>query len=109
MASVSLLESVAQHEKSLMADLDRAREEARQVVEAAHAASASTLQEANSKLEADVAALRRDAAVAREEIRTSIQKATAEKVQAIRTESASRTPQVRAELIARVLPNIEGN
>jgi hypothetical protein len=46
--------------------------------------------------------------VAREEIRASIQKATAEKVQSIRSESASRTPQVRAELVARVLPNIEG-
>jgi len=104
MASVSLLESVAQHEKSLMADLDRAREEARQIIEAAHAASASALLEANTKLEADVAALRRDAAMAREELRASIQKATIEKVQSIRSESASRTPEVRAELLARILP-----
>src|SRR5688572_7273231 len=107
MASVSLLESVAQHEKALMADLDRARDEARQIIEASHAESASALQEANTKLEADVAALRRDAAAAREEIRTAIQTATAEKVQHIRSESASRTPQVRAELLARILPTVD--
>ena len=107
MASVSLLESVAQHEKALMADLDRAREEARQIIEAAHLESASALQETNTKLEADIATLRRDAAVTREEIRLAIQKATAEKVQSIRSESASRTPQVRAELIARILPTVD--
>lgn len=107
MASVSLLESVAQHEKALMADLDRAREEARQIIETAHIESASTLQETNTKLEADIAALRRDAAVAREEIRVAIQKATADKVQSIRSESAGRTPQVRAELLARILPNVD--
>lgn len=107
MASVSLLESVAQHEKALMADLDRARDEARQIIEAAHIESASALQETNTKLEADIAALRRDAAVAREEIRLAIQKSTAEKVQSIRSESAGRTPQVRAELLARILPNVD--
>lgn len=107
MASVSLLESVAQHEKSLMADLDRARDEARQIVDAAHAEVASSLQDFNTKLESDIAVLRRDAAKAREEVRTSIQKATAEKVASIRSESASRTPQVRAELLARILPSVD--
>lgn len=107
MASVSLLESVAQHEKALMADLDRARDEARQIIEAAHIESASALQETNTTLEADIATLRRDAAVAREEIRVAIQKATADKVQSIRSESSGRTPQVRAELVARILPTVD--
>lgn len=107
MASVSLLESVAQHEKSLMADLDRARDEARQIIDTAHLDSATALQESNVKLEADIAVLRRDAAQAREEVKVTIQKATAEKVQAIRSESAGRTPQVRAELLARILPNVD--
>lgn len=107
MSSVSLLESVAQHEKSLMADLDRAREEARQIIDAAHAESASALLESNVKLEAEIAVLRRDAAVTREEARIAIQTATAEKVQAIRSESSSRTPQVRAELLKRILPNVD--
>jgi vacuolar-type H+-ATPase subunit H len=107
MASVSLLESVAQHEKALMAELELARNEARQIIEAAHIESAATLQETNTKLEADIATLRRDAAVAREEVRQAIQKATAEKIQSIRNESAGRTAQVRAELLARILPNVD--
>lgn len=107
MASVSLLESVAQHEKSLMADLDRAREEARQIVEAAHVESASVQQETNNKLEAEIAILRKDAAKAREEVRVAIQTAAAEKVQSIRNESASRTDKVRAELLSRILPNVD--
>ncbi len=107
MASVSLLETVAQHEKSLMADLESAREEARQIIDAAHLEGATTLQETNTKLEADIAVLRRDAAQAREEVRVTIQKATTEKVEAIRSESAGRTPQVRAELLARILPNVD--
>lgn len=104
MASISLLESVALHEKSLMADLDRAREEARQALDTAHAESASLLQETNEKLEAEIAVLRRDAARAREEERAAIQKATALKIEQIRSESAGKTPEVRNELIARVLP-----
>ena len=47
------------------------------------------------------------AAVAREEIRVAIQKATADKVQSIRSESSGRTPQVRAELVARILPTVD--
>ncbi len=104
MASISLLESVALHEKSLMADLDRAREEARQALDAAHAESASLLQETNEKLEAEIAALRRDAARAREEERVAIQEAAAQKIRQIRSESAGKTPEVRKELVARVLP-----
>lgn len=104
MASISLLESVALHEKSLMADLDRAREEARQALDAAHAESASLLQETNEKLEAEIAALRRDAAHAREEERVAIQEAAAQKIRQIRSESAGKTPEVRKELVARVLP-----
>ena len=106
MATVSLLESVAQHEKSLMADLDRTREEARQIVEVAHADSASVLQDTNTKLEADIATLRREAAQEREQVRSAIQKATEESVQSIRSESADRTADVRSELLARILPNV---
>ena len=106
MATVSLLESVAQHEKSLTADLDRTREEARQIVEVAHADSASVLQDTNTKLEADIATLRREAAQEREQVRSAIQKATEESVQSIRSESADRTADVRSELLARILPNV---
>jgi len=106
MASVSLLENVAQHEKSLMADLDRAREEARQVIESAHAKGAAALQESNARLDAEIAALRRDAAQEREEVRTKIQREAAEQVEAIRRESAERTAAVREDLLARILPNV---
>lgn len=106
MSSVSLLETVAQHEKSLMADLDRARDEARQIIDTAHAESAALLQEAGARLESDIATLRREAAAERESVRASIQKATAEKVETIRRESASRTAEVRQELLARIIPNV---
>ena len=104
MASESLLETIAQHEKALVADLERAREESRQVIEAAHAEGAAILQEAAAKLDVELAAMRRDAARAREEERVAIERATAEKVEQIRSESAGKTPQVRKELIARILP-----
>ena len=79
-------------------------EEARQALDAAHAESASLLQETNEKLEAEIAALRRDAAHAREEERVAIQEAAAQKIRQIRSESAGKTPEVRKELVARVLP-----
>lgn len=104
MASETLLETVAQHETTLMAELEQAREEARQIVEAAHAESATTLQEASAALEADLAEKRRDAARAREAERASIEDATAKKVEQIREESAGIKEEVRKELIARVLP-----
>jgi vacuolar-type H+-ATPase subunit H len=107
MASESLLESVAQHENALMKDLDLAREEARQVVEAAHTASAALLQETNAQLDEEVAKRRREAAQAREEERASIQQTTDVKVEQIRTDSVNKTSTVRDELIARIIPSID--
>jgi vacuolar-type H+-ATPase subunit H len=107
MASESLLETVAQHEGALMQDLDRAREEARQVVEGAHTAGASLLQESNVKLDGDVAAVRREAATTREAERAKIQQASTAQIEKIRAESTSKTSVVRDELIARVLPNTD--
>jgi vacuolar-type H+-ATPase subunit H len=104
MASESLLEIVAQHEKQLMESLEGAREEARKVVDAAHAESANVLHEAGATLEAEVAVLRRDAAQAREAQRVAIEQAAAAEVERIRAESAVRTEAVRRELIARILP-----
>lgn len=105
MASESLLEIVARHEKSLMADLEGAREEARKIVEAVHAEAASGLQEANTKLESELAVMRRESARAREAVRVSIEQAAAENVERIRAESAGRTQAVRDELISRILPS----
>lgn len=107
MASESLLETVAEHESALMADLERAREEARQMVEAAHAESAATFQEAGAALDTDLAGMRRKAAQAREEERAAIEAATARDVERIRNESAGRTQEIRQELIARILPGAE--
>ena len=105
MASESLLETIAGHETSLMADLDRAHEEARQIIEAAHIEAATLLQDTSAKLDSELATMRRDAAQAREEERISIEKATADKVEQIRDASAARMGDVRQELIARILPS----
>lgn len=107
MASESLLESIAQHESSLMKDLDLAREEARQVVEAAHTASAALLQETNTQLDEEVAKQRREAAETRDQERASIQQNTDAKVEQIRTDSANKTSTVRDELIARIIPSTD--
>ena len=104
MASESLLETVAQHETALMAELETAREEARQIVEAAHAESAALLQQTSATLDAEVGDLRRNAAQSREEERTAIERASAEEVERIRSESAGRTGDVRKDLVARILP-----
>ncbi len=104
MASESLLETVACHETALLADLETVREEAREIVEAAHRESAALLQAANEKLDAEIADLRRNAAREREEVRLSIEHATAAEVERIRTESAGRTHDVRQALLARIVP-----
>ncbi len=105
MASESLLETVATHEIALMEDLDRAREEARQVVEAAHAAGAALLQETNATLDSEIAVSRREAAKARENERVKIQQDTMAKVAHIRTDATGRIDAVRDELVSRILPN----
>lgn len=107
MASESMLETIAQHESALMADLEGARVEVRQIVEAAHAASATTLQESNVRLDEDVSKLRRDAAQARETERARIQGETAARVEQIRKDSADKTSAVRDELVARIIPCID--
>ena len=107
MASESLLESVAQHEGTLIEDLDRTREEARQIIEAAHAAGASLQQETNTQLDAEVAAIRREAAQARDGERTKIQNETTARVEQIRSASASNAPAVRDALIAQIIPSLD--
>ncbi len=90
-----------------MDELNTTREEARQIVEAAHAEGAALLQDTNSKLDAEVATLRREAAQRRDAERDAIQKETAAKVEQIRTTSASMTSAVRDEIIARILPGTD--
>ena len=104
MASESLLDTVARHETALIESLEGAREEARQLIEAAHAESAALLQESGAKLDAEIGALRRDAALAREAVRSEVERASAGEVERIRSESAARTHEVRRELVARILP-----
>lgn len=108
MASESLLESVAQHETALMKELDQARESAREIIEAAHTASATHQQELNSRLEEEVASMRKDAAQKRESERKAIEKNTADNVDAIRSAAAGRTDSVRDALVARILPGNAG-
>lgn len=107
MASESLLETVATHERGLMDDLNSTREEARQLVEAAHAEGAALLQETNSKLDAEVATLRREAAQRRDTERSTIQQETAADVEQMRSRSASMTSAVRDEIVARILPGTD--
>ena len=107
MAAESLLETVATHESTLMKELEQAREEARQLVDTAHAEGASIQQEVTNQLEEEVSMLRREAAQARESERSTIQQQTASAVESIRTQSASRADSVRSELIARIIPSID--
>jgi len=104
MASESLLETVARHETELIAGLESAREAARAIVESAHAEAAALLQASSEKLEAEIGELRRNAAREREDVRVAIEKASADEVERIRSESAGRTNDVRKDLIARILP-----
>lgn len=105
MSSESLLENVARHETALMKELDLAREDARLVVDAAHADGAAYLQDAAARLDGEIGEMRRLAARSREEVRVSIEQAATAEVQRIRDESSSRTGDVRQELLARVVPS----
>lgn len=87
-----------------MAELDSAREDARGIIDTAHAENAALLQETGAALDAELGEMRRNAARAREEERAAIEKASAAEVEQIRKQSAGRTDTVRKDIIARILP-----
>ncbi|MBI2435027.1 MAG: hypothetical protein HYV26_19400 [Candidatus Hydrogenedentes bacterium] len=104
MALVSLLESVAAHEIELMARVGAAEEEARRIVEQAHAEAGTFLQEEHARLDADMAARRREAADAREVERQAIEAAAEQRVREIRAARAGALEAVTRELLQWVLP-----
>jgi vacuolar-type H+-ATPase subunit H len=100
----SLLETVADHEQGLLADLGGAEEESRAIVEAAQAEATRLLGEAHQELEAELAELRRKAADERAQESQVIEQAADEKVRTIHAKLAASRGAVIEEIVGRVLP-----
>jgi vacuolar-type H+-ATPase subunit H len=100
----TLLETVADHEVSLMQQLAEAKKEASRGIEEAHTAAATHLLSVQQTLESESAARRKDAALARERDRAAIQAETARHVAELRSTVADKAGQVRDEIIGMLLP-----
>ncbi len=107
MQNSRLLESVAKHEKKLMAQLESTREEARTIVNEAQDAASILLQEAQQKLDAELNTMRREALDAREHTTNTIEDAGQEAVDAIRQESAKKMEAVKQQILLRLLPALD--
>ena len=100
----SLLETVADHEEGLLADLGGGEEQGRAVVEAAQAEATRFLADAHQQLETELAELRRNAAEVRAQESQAIEQAAAEKVRTIHAKLAASRGAVIEEIVAQVLP-----
>jgi len=104
MTAVSLLESVAQHESELMAQVAAAEEEGRALVEEAHAEAAALKQQEQARLEADIQGMRREAREARAREEAGIVRRAEEKVAEIRAAASSGREAVRQEILGHLIP-----
>ena len=100
----SLLETVADHEEGLLANLNAVEREGHEIVEAAQAEATLLLGEAAQELETELAELRRKAADTREQESRNIEQAAADKVRTIQSNLASSRDAVIEEIVALVLP-----
>ena len=106
---VSLLETVARHEQQLMAQVAAAHEEARALIEQAHADAASGAQQDLSQLDMFAAGQRREATETRERERADIERKMEETVATIRTRAAGGLDDAVKKVVQLVLPARAGN
>jgi len=104
MSSASLLETVADHEKDLMAQVARGEQEAAKVIEEAQTAAFAALQEMQHELDAEMGEKRRAAAEAREKERAAIEAETIAKIERIRRNISTKTDSVKNEIVSFLLP-----
>jgi vacuolar-type H+-ATPase subunit H len=107
MQNSRLLETVAKHEKKLIAQLESTREEARIIVNEAQDAASILLQEAQQKLDAELNTMRREALESREHATNAIEVAGHEAVDAIRQESAGKMEAVKQQILQQLLPALD--
>ncbi len=100
----SLLETVAEHESALLAQLEATEHQGRAQIEVAQGEAAAFLTDDYSQLEREVAELRRRAAEDREVDVLAVRRACDEKVAGIRAGAAQKLDQVFSEVVRRVLP-----
>ena len=100
----SLLDLVAEHETTLLEQLEGAQHEARGLVDEAHVAATAFLTNDYAQLEREVAEKRRAAQDQRESESARIQHEAETKVAAIRERAAGKIDMVFNEIISRVLP-----
>jgi hypothetical protein len=106
---VSLLETVARHEQTLIAEIAAAHDEARRIIEQAHADAASAAQQDASQLDMFVAGQRREAADTREQASIEIERKMQETVASIRARAAGGLDDAVKKVVQLVLPAQAGS
>lgn len=102
--SKSIVSSVASHEQELLAKLETSTEEAREIVDQARANARTSQQDAESKLNDDMAAIRRQKDAAREAKLQATVSATEERLADVRTNAASQVDATAQEVLSLFLP-----
>ena len=106
--SRSIVGSLADHEKSLLAERDASIDEAREIVEQAQAQAREHLQDEENRLNDDVAILRKKAEVAREERFQQTVDEALDKLSGVKESSMLKVPDVSQKVLALFLPKPSG-
>ena len=102
--SASALPAIARHERALVEQEDKARAEARLIVDRARVEAYTTVEEAARATAAEVAAIRREGEEARERDRQRYLDEFARKLNAMREDAKTRAGVAVEAVVALVLP-----
>lgn len=100
----SILPSIARHEAELIAQLDAARQDAKGIVESARAEARRLLQEAETSLAEEVAAIRFERQEARQRAFDKTVRDAEERLAGVREEARRRAPAVAERVLELFMP-----
>ncbi len=104
MKSGSILEAVARHEQELIGRIESVEREAEDLLSAARTESVRLLEDSLRKLEQDSIELRRQAEIAREALRTDLERKYQAELERRRAEAQQKAPEVVREVISLIVP-----
>jgi F0F1-type ATP synthase membrane subunit b/b' len=107
-ASKSIVGSLADHEKELLAKRDASIEEARELIEQAQAEARKHLQDEENRLNEDVAEKRKQAEAARQQKFQNTVDGALEKLSGVKSSAMSKVEPVSEEVLALFMPKPSG-
>lgn len=107
-ASGSILGTVADHEKKLLADIESSEHEAREIIEDARGEARVHAQTEEAKLTEEVARIRREAESARQAQFDATVQAAEERLSGVRESTSSRTSEMAEKVLSLFVPRMGG-